>query len=467
MATITSPITEFTCRFQLTGAPDTALQILKLSLLDWCTVGLAGQGEPVSETVRAMTNSEGGAAQATVIGQATKLPARAAALANGTTSHALDYDDTHFLHIAHPSVAVFPAALALAERQKASGRVFLTAALAGYEASCRIGHWLGRSHYEAGFHMTATAGCFGAALAGSRILNLTSEQTAHALGIASTRASGLKNQFGMMGKPYNAGMAAAGGVEAALLAVGGIVSNSDGLSGFAETHAGAGTDTKKVLAGLGETFVLEQTQHKFHACCHGLHAALEALEELRVKSRLTPEKIAAVSIKTNPCWLEVCNIPAPKTGLEAKFSYRLTSAMSLAGLNTGALHAYTDDTCATPDLIRLRDLVSVSGDPGLEESEAMVTVKTVSGVQYSATHDLNQQRTVGERENRVRQKAVALVGQGQAGDMWQSLSNLESAPNLECFSRILTHRVREKRNVVKGLHPAFSPNLGQIERKVP
>ncbi|MCP5085256.1 MAG: MmgE/PrpD family protein [Rhodobacteraceae bacterium] len=427
---MTSPITGFTSRFSLSDAPESTIHILKLSVLDWCAVGLAGQGEPVSETTRAMVNSEGGAAQASVIGQPTKLPARAAALANGTISHALDYDDTHFLHIAHPSVAIFPAALALAEKENASGAEFLVAALVGYEASCRIGHWLGRSHYDAGFHMTATAGCFGAALAGCRILNLTTEQTADALGIATTRASGLKNQFGTMGKPFNAGMAAANGVEAALLAAGGFVSNPDGLEEFADTHAGARTELSDVLAGLGKEFVLERTQHKFHACCHGLHAALEALGGFLDAEVFGVDQIDQVIIHTHPRWLAVCNKPEPRTGLEAKFSYRMAAAMCLAGLQTGALEDYSEATCTDPNLVRLRNRIFVEPDANLPDSASRISVRNKLGFNYQAAHDLNQRVSPKQRRKRVRQKAAALLGENRAEAIWLVICSLESVDSV-------------------------------------
>ena len=168
-----------------------------------------------------------------------KVPARAAALANGTISHALDYDDTHFAHIGHPSVAILPAALAAGEEVDASGAAVLDAFLIGAEASIRIGMVLGRPHYDRGFHQTATAGAFGATVAAARVMALTRDQTRQALSLVSTRASGLKSQFGSMGKPYNAGIAASNGVEAAALARRGFVSADDGVGGeqgFIDAH---------------------------------------------------------------------------------------------------------------------------------------------------------------------------------------------------------------------------------------
>ena len=101
--------------------------------------------------------------------------------------------------------------------------------MAGVEVSTRIGHILGYSHYNAGFHQTATSGSFGATIVASKLLNLSEDQTINALGLVSTRASGIKSQFGTMGKPYHAGMAASNGIEAAKLSKLGFVSREDGV----------------------------------------------------------------------------------------------------------------------------------------------------------------------------------------------------------------------------------------------
>ena len=175
-------------------------EIIRLSLADWAACGLAGVNEPVAKITRDMILAERGAGASVVFGGGV-TPARAAALVNGATSHALDFDDTHFLHIGHPSVVIFPAVLAIAQERNLSGAQMMEAAALGFEASARIGAWLGRGHYEAGFHQTATAGSFGATLACGRLAGLTAVQMQHALGICATRASGLKSQFGTMGKP--------------------------------------------------------------------------------------------------------------------------------------------------------------------------------------------------------------------------------------------------------------------------
>ena len=155
---ITRHLSVFASETPAARIPETALRMMQLSFLDWAAVGIAGRDEPVSRITREMVLDEGGAPRATLIGHGARVPARAAALSNGATSHALDYDDTHFAHIGHPSVAVIPAALAVAEQSGADGAALQEAALIGVEASIRVGVWLGRNHYQTGFHQTTTAG---------------------------------------------------------------------------------------------------------------------------------------------------------------------------------------------------------------------------------------------------------------------------------------------------------------------
>ncbi len=413
-------------------APEETRQMLRLSLLDWAACGIAGADEPVARICREMVCEEAGLGEASLFGTAERVPARGAALVNGAASHALDYDDTHFAHIGHPSVAVIPAALALAEGAGASGAALQEAALTGIEVSIRVGVWLGRSHYQAGFHQTGTAGAFGAAAAGARLLGFDARQSAAALGLVATRASGLKSQFGTMGKPYNAGIAAANGVEAALLVAKGFAPNPEGLEcaqGFGPTHAGEANEG--ALEGLGEVWLFDGISHKFHACCHGLHATLEALGGM---NRPAPEDVERVTIKTHPRWMSVCNQPAPETGLGAKFSYRMVTAMALSGMSTAALASYSAENCADPALQALRDRVEVTADETLAETEARVAITLRDGTVLEGSHDLDAPMRLEERASRLHAKAAALIGEGRADALW---ALIEEAASPEAIGRAL------------------------------
>lgn len=417
---ITLQIADFVTKTNPGDIPPDTAHMLRLSLLDWMAVGIAGAEEPVARITRDMVLDEAGAPQASLFGTGTRLPARAAALSNGTTSHALDYDDTHFAHIGHPSVAVFPAALAVAQAQGASGDAFRHAALLGIEASIRIGTWLGRSHYQAGFHQTATAGAFGAGLAAARLMGFGAGDTAMVLGLLATRASGLKSQFGTMGKPFNAGLAASNGVEAAQLVARGFVANPDALEcaqGFAATHAGE--DISNAMQDIGKEWVFEGISHKFHACCHGLHAALEAQSTLLP---LDPAAIDSITVHTHPRWMSVCNQPEPTTGLGAKFSYATVLPMQILGHDTARLDSYSAEVCADPALRGLRAKVTVIADDGLTETEAHLRV-ALNGTIREASHDLDAPIALAERDRRLRAKAASLLGDDLAASAWRIIEN--------------------------------------------
>ncbi|WP_321828529.1 MmgE/PrpD family protein [Thalassovita sp.] len=410
----TAPITAALARFAAETAenqiPEAPMAVMQLSLLDWVACAVAGADEPVSNILRDMVMAEGGAPQATVVGGG-QVPARAAALANGAISHALDYDDTHFAHIGHPSVAVVSAALAVAEKQGASGRALQQACLIGVETATRVGVWLGRDHYQGGFHQTGTAGAFGAALAAARLMGFSAAQCEMTLGLVATRASGLKSQFGTMGKPYNAGIAASNGVEAAELVARGFVANPGALElaqGFGPTHMGQGD--LLALAGLGQDWLFETVSHKFHACCHGLHAALEALQELMP---LRPEEVSVIEVTTHPRWMSVCNQPAPMTGLGAKFSYSTVLAMALLGHDTARLDSYSDQICADPALQALRAKVRVTADDSTSETGTRLRLQTRSGM-FEATHDLITPMELQDRKAKVLRKAKSLLGEERA-----------------------------------------------------
>ena len=425
--------------FALTARPGPEpLATMALSLFDWAACTLAGAHEPVARVLRAQAEAEGGAAQASLAGApALRVPARAAALVNGTISHALDYDDTHFGPVSHPSVAVLPAALAVAERQGADGAAALAAGLIGAEGALRVGLWLGERHAAAGFHTTGTSGAFGATLAAGRLAGLDAERLSHALGIVATRAGGLRAQFGTMGKPLNAGLAAAAGVEAADLAAAGFVSSPaalDGPEGFLQAHAGEGDAA--ALTGLGARWEMTGIRHKLHACCHGLHAMLEALGGVR----LDPGSIDRVTVRTHPRWRAVCAKPAPRTGLEAKFSYSLAAAMALAGRDTAALDTFSDAACTDPALVRLRDRVDVVFDAAVAPTASVVDVTAAGGRQHRLTHDLAAPLDPARVERRLRDKARALLGAERADAL--AAASLDSgagrsAPDLAALAGLL------------------------------
>ena len=391
----------------------------KMSILDWCGVAYAGKKEPVSKIVAEMVKEENGVNQARVITTGHNVSARGAALANGAAGHALDYDDTHFLFVGHPTSSALPTTLALGEELKSSIEEMLLAYMTGVEVSTRIGHILGYSHYNAGFHQTATSGSFGSTIAASKLLGLNEDQTINALGIVSTRASGIKSQFGTMGKPYHAGMAASNGIEAAKLSKLGFISRDDAIEcdqGFFQTHGWDKQIPPRAIENLGDDFLFPEIKYKFHACCHGLHSFLEALDELKQENNFNPETIDEIAIETNPSWLKVCNIEEPKTGLEAKFSYRLTAAMSIYGKDTSNLDTYSDEICFDENMQRIRDKVKVIPNDKLSNTQSKISIKDGSS-NIENNHDLSDEIEKNILETKIINKSSSLLSKSKSNEI--------------------------------------------------
>ena len=403
MTDLTKIFSNFVSQATLQNFNDEMIFFSKMSMIDWCGVAYAAKEEPVSKIVTKLIDEEQTKGLSRLISNGKEVSAKSAAFVNGTIGHALDYDDTHFLFTGHPTASAFPTALALGEELGSSIDEIMLAYMCGVEISTRLGHILGYSHYNKGFHQTATSGAFGATLVASKLLKLDAKQIENALGIVSTRASGLKSQFGTMGKPFHAGIAASNGIEAAKLSKLGFVSCENGIEcnqGFLKTHAWDETMPEAAINGLGQDFLFPEIKYKFHACCHGLHAFLEALDELKTKNNFNPDSIEKISIQTQPSWLQVCNINSPKTGLEAKFSYRLTAAMSLHGVDTGRLDSYNDEICFNEKIVETRDKVEVIPNDKMTNTEALIELKDGTEI-YKNSHDLNN-----KIENELLQKKI-------------------------------------------------------------
>jgi 2-methylcitrate dehydratase PrpD len=417
--------------------PSEIVELARQCFLDWLGVTIAGASEPLVQILADQVKADGGNPQASLIGRSERVSLSQAALVNGAASHALDYDDVNLSLEGHPSVAVIPGMLALAEMKQASGADFIAAFVAGYESACRIGELVSPGHYRRGFHATATVGSFGSAAACAHLLRLNPAQTAMAFGIAGTQAAGLKSMFGTMCKPLHAGKAAQNGLMAALLAARGFDSRADVLEcaqGFAATQS-EDFDPEAALAEPKTRFHIQANLFKYHAACYLTHAAIECAGRLRLRTATGPDSIKQVIVRVFTDCDRVCNIPEPKTGLEAKFSLRVATAFALAGLDTAALGTYCGEHCVDPNLVALRDKVRVELVPGWTLTQSEVRVELHNGRIFEETHDSGIPATnISEQGSRLTNKFHSLVdpilGADESGRLIESVNELERLPNL-------------------------------------
>jgi 2-methylcitrate dehydratase PrpD len=321
-----------------------------------------------------------GAPQATVLGRRERFDILHAALANGTSSHTFDFDDTHLKTIIHPTGPVASALLALAEHTSVTGEEFIHAFVLGTEVECRIGNAVYPSHYDVGWHITGTAGVFGAAAGAGRLLRLDEQQLAWALGIAATQSSGLREMFGSMSKPLHVGLAARNGLAAALLARQGFTSAAqpiEGRRGFAHVLA-TERDFSKITDGLGETWELDANSYKPFACGVVIHPAIDGCIQLRAEHELAPASIEAIELDVHPLVLELTGKKTPRTGLEGKFSVYHSCAVAIIDGAAGEAQ-YSDARVSDPAVVRLRDRVTARVDAALAEDAAVVRIRRTDG----------------------------------------------------------------------------------------
>lgn len=360
--------------------PEAVRHEAKRALLNWlgCAIG-AAHHETIDRALAAGAPFAG-AAQAAVLGRSERLDILNAAFLNGVSSHVLDFDDTHERAI-HPSAPVYPALLAFGEWRNVSGADFLHAFVLGVEVECRLALSVYPEHSEVGWHVTGTAGVFGAAAATGKLLGLTEQQTTWALGIAATQSSGLREMFGTMCKSFHPGAAARNGLSAALLAAQSFDSSERGIEaprGWAHVLS-TRFDPAIITEGLGEHFELSRNMYKPYPCGLVVHAVIDGCIELRERHDIEPAEVGRVELRVNPLVLELTGKKTPNTGLEGKFSVYHAAAI---GLLYGRANEseYSDNVIRNPEVIALRERVRATADPAVTSFlEAHVTITLRDG----------------------------------------------------------------------------------------
>ena len=352
MTGFTAELAERAVAIRATDLTDAQRERVRQCGLYWIGVTVAGAQEPVGRALAHVVAEDGAEGRCTVLGTSLRVGPQAAASANGTASHAQDYDDISFWMQGHPSIAVASAVCAAAELHGLSALDVVAGLVAGYEVSMRLGLAVGKRHYLDGWHTTATVGAIGAAAGGGRTLGLDADAMRRALGIATTQAAGLKVSFGTMAKPLHGGRAASIGVVSALLAERGFTGSTtaiEGPQGFVDTQA-AGFDPDRPDAVMQGRLGLESICFKKHPACGATHATIDALQRAFAEHALDGGDVEHVRLRVTREMLDICCIEAPVTGVEGMFSVRHAGAVVLAGRGSG-LSAFSDDAVRAPDVL--------------------------------------------------------------------------------------------------------------------
>ena len=314
--------------------PQDAVHWAKVGVLDTVGVTLAGCREDTAQLAARALGA--GTGPSHVFGTDRRVSALDAAVINGAASHALDFDDCNNTFGGHPSAPVLSALFALADEIGASGREFIAAYVAGFEAETKIALGVNFHHYMKGWHPTATLGVFGSAAACSRLLKLDAAQTAVALAAAASFASGIKANFGTMMKPLHVGHCARNGLYAALLAREGYTANAKTVfehkQGFLDVFNGPDTyDAAKIISAWARPWDIIEPgiAIKQYPCCGSTHPAIDAMLTLVREHDVKAADVERIESWTHTRRLEHTNRPNPQSELDAKFSVQYCLARAV------------------------------------------------------------------------------------------------------------------------------------------
>ena len=344
-------------------------------LIDYMAALLAGADkEPATNLMNAL-GEEVGIGRCSLPGHCNTALPRAAALINGTASHIVEFDDIFRDGIYHPGCPVIAAAMVACEQEGASQDKLLRSIIGGYEVSTRIAAAIQPSHYRY-WHTTGTVGTFGAAAAAAVALDLSAEQSAHALATAGTFAAGLQQAFrsDAMSKPLHAGRAAEGGYLAAVAAKSGVTGALDVLEGDAGFGAAMSTDVdwQAVLDGLGNEYNIAQMTVKNHGCCGHTFAAIDGALHLRDQHEFSVDDIEGIRVGTYQVALNVTGNARHATPFEGKFNLRYVVAHALV-FGSVRLNAFNPDHLYGPEIVRLVERTELYCDP--ESDKAFPTTR--------------------------------------------------------------------------------------------
>lgn len=381
---ITSRISAFVAGAKWDDVPESARVAARRTVANVVGLSVGAAYSPAAEAVLAAAADLGQHGSARVLGRAEQLTPPWAALVNGLTAHVEDFDDTYLSCILHPGAPIVPAALAAAELIGADGATLMAGVVAGIEVASRLGDALWPSHFDRGWHVTATTGPIGAACAAARVLGLDAQRTAAAIAIAATQAAGHTEQLGSMTKAFQVGRAAATGIEAALLAEQGFTGPVEPLAGRRGMAALMAAEADwSPMDDLGSRWLVESNALKPYSCGIVSHPVIDAGKYLRADG-IDPAQLDTVALEVHPRVLDVMGVTEPEDGLQSKFSVYHCFAVGLVR-GAGGPPEFSDECALDPQIQQVRNRVTVTLDPTLAADSCRMTATLTGGEKVSHT----------------------------------------------------------------------------------
>lgn len=401
---ITAEAADFVVGTAWSALPEDLVTLGKKHILDAVGLALAGEQAESGPIVRRYLETLGLAkGKASVLGTKLRVPARFAAFANGVAIHADDFDDTQLAVakdrvyglLTHPTVTALSAALAVAEVKGASGRDFMLAYHLGVEVETKLAEAISPRSYESGFHSTPMCGVFGAATAAAKLHGLDAAGIRTCYGLAAAEAGGLRENFGTMTKPFQAGHGAEAGVMAAdLTALGWTAAENifEAKRGFFAAFGG-GFDAGAIDGKFGKpwTFLSPGVSIKPYPSGSLTHPAMDELLDLVRANAITAGQVAEVKVGTNKQMLNTLIHHNPKTGLQGKFSMEYCMAVLLVDGHAG-LAQFTDAMVNRPAVQEMLRHVTFYNNPeadaaGADKMRSIIDITLKDGRTFSGQAD--------------------------------------------------------------------------------
>lgn len=372
----------------------------RVHILDALGLALAGSRSPVTQKLQQFANHLGGTPATTVFGTTMRTSPTLSALINGTAMHADNFDDTSPQPTPdrnggiHAAASVLPAVLAVAEAEESPGQDLTEAFHVGIEVACKLNHAIDARHYAEGSHTTGTLGIFGAAAGAAKILGLDADGIAHALALATARAGGVRANFGSMVEQAHGGVAAEGGVTAALLAARGVTGAPDSLGArFGWLQAAGGGYTPEAISGkLGSPWAIVDpgTWIKPYPSGSLTHPAMTLLASMRRDHGFAAEDVSGITVTTNQRMVNTLIHNNPTDAMQARFSMPFCLAVLLVTGRAG-IPEFTDEVVNHADIRAVIERIDYQPfaqvEPGYTNVTSFVTVRLTNGTIHEGRAD--------------------------------------------------------------------------------
>lgn len=432
---VTTALAQFVNTTDFDALPPNVVAEGKRSLLNWLGVAIGAVQHDSVDILLRLAAETGGKSVATVFGRQERTDALNAALVNGMSSHVFDFDDTHLRTVIHPSAPIAPAVLALAEWKGGSPKDILAAFILGIEACLRIGNSVCPEHYNVGWHITGTAGVFGSAIAASKLLGSDEIAIRYAVGLAATQASGLREMFGTMTKPYHPGKAAMDGLRAALLTSWGFTSSEQGIEaprGFANV-ASTKFDPAEITNGLGSEWEVLKNTYKPYPCGVVIHPVIDAALGLHEQG-VTADNVESIVADVHPLVQELTGKRTPRTGLEGKFSVFHCVGAAIVDGKVGEAQ-FSDQKVQEPAIVGVRDRTDINVTSSMREDECRIRAtlkdgRTVEHYIEFASGSLENPLTDAQLDTKFTDLVAPILGSDRATTLIGIVRDFENQPDL-------------------------------------